>query len=212
LLSLWVTNRNPGEGAMITEREICLVRHIARKLAIGGRANSAYDDLVGMGFIGLVEASHRFDPSRGLAFSTLASIQIRGRMIDLLRKQRRWYGRADWSAGSRPPQGFVENDGVALNRTCKIADAAMPVYEPTPSLESLIAEKEIFDHVVAAIDELPGYEARVIRARYLEGLSTKDIAAELGRSVRSINTIARRGVERLRKRLLMLRRELSMAS
>ncbi len=44
------------------------------------------DELVSAGNLGLVQALNRFDPGRGLRFSTLAWIRIRGAMRDEVRR------------------------------------------------------------------------------------------------------------------------------
>lgn len=45
------------------------------------------EELEQMGMIGLIEASRRFDPSRGIAFEAYARTRIRGAVIDGLRMQ-----------------------------------------------------------------------------------------------------------------------------
>lgn len=45
------------------------------------------EDLVSMGFIGLMDAADKFDPSRGVKFETYAEYRIRGSIFDELRKQ-----------------------------------------------------------------------------------------------------------------------------
>lgn len=44
-----------------------------------------FDDLVSYGTIGLIDALERFDPDRGVKFSTYANYRIRGAVIDQLR-------------------------------------------------------------------------------------------------------------------------------
>jgi RNA polymerase sigma factor for flagellar operon FliA len=51
------------------------------------------DDLVGAGMVGLVEAAHRFDPSRGVQFRTFAYYRVKGAMVDFLR-QNDWLGKS----------------------------------------------------------------------------------------------------------------------
>src|SRR5580658_7172248 len=46
-----------------------------------------YDDLVGAGTIGLIQAVDRFQPARGLQFGTYARHRIRGAMLDYLREE-----------------------------------------------------------------------------------------------------------------------------
>jgi RNA polymerase primary sigma factor len=45
-----------------------------------------YDDLVQEGILGLMQAVERFDPSRGVKFSTYAGWWIRGALIDAVRQ------------------------------------------------------------------------------------------------------------------------------
>ncbi|MCS4517103.1 hypothetical protein JTS98_19885 [Clostridium botulinum] len=45
-----------------------------------------YEDLVSYGMIGLMDALNKFDESKGMKFSTYASIRIKGSMIDELRR------------------------------------------------------------------------------------------------------------------------------
>jgi RNA polymerase sigma factor for flagellar operon FliA len=63
---------------------------LVRKIAwhVHGRVSSAIDieDLVQIGMVALVEASNHYE-NRGHAFSTYASVRIRGAMIDHLRRQ-----------------------------------------------------------------------------------------------------------------------------
>lgn len=88
----------PGESPMTYQRQPAkigpetLVRGhmpLVRKIAwhIHGRVSSAIDveDLVQIGMLALVEAANGFE-DRGHAFSTYASVRVRGAMIDHLRR------------------------------------------------------------------------------------------------------------------------------
>jgi len=61
------------------------VRLLAAQLHRRCPSQVLLEDLVSAGFIGLVEASKRFDPARNLKFKTLAEHRIRGAMLDYLR-------------------------------------------------------------------------------------------------------------------------------
>ncbi len=63
------------------------VRWIASRLAHGLPQSVDIDDLVSVGFIGLMDAADKFNPSENVKFSTYAEFRIRGSMIDELRKQ-----------------------------------------------------------------------------------------------------------------------------
>jgi RNA polymerase sigma factor for flagellar operon FliA len=48
--------------------------------------NVEYDDLVGYGTFGLIDAVDKFDYSKGVKFETYASLRIRGAILDQIRK------------------------------------------------------------------------------------------------------------------------------
>jgi len=70
----------------IVGKYIPLVKYIASRVIIGKSKYVEYDDLVGYGMLGLMDAIHKFDNSRGMQFSTYASFRIKGAMIDEIRK------------------------------------------------------------------------------------------------------------------------------
>lgn len=67
-------------------RYLPLIRKLASKLSLGLPPALDEEDLVGSGIIGLLEALERFEPSRGVQFSTYATWRIKGAMIDEIRK------------------------------------------------------------------------------------------------------------------------------
>ncbi|MDR2808080.1 MAG: RNA polymerase sigma factor WhiG [Spirochaetaceae bacterium] len=62
-----------------------LVKYVAGKVAIGMPPNVEFDDLVGFGTFGLLDAIDKFDPSKGVKFKTYAVTRIRGAIFDELR-------------------------------------------------------------------------------------------------------------------------------
>ena len=72
----------------IVEQYIPLVKYIASRIMVGRTTYIEYEDLVSYGLIGLMDAISKFDPSRGIKFSSYASIRIKGEMIDQIRKAR----------------------------------------------------------------------------------------------------------------------------
>jgi RNA polymerase sigma factor for flagellar operon FliA len=65
---------------------IPFVEALARRMASTMPHSIDLSDLVQDGVIGLIDAAHRFDDSRGIKFETFAERRIRGAMIDALRK------------------------------------------------------------------------------------------------------------------------------
>lgn len=70
----------------IVEKYIPLVKYIASRVILGKSKYVEYDDLVGYGMVGLMDAMNKFDESKGMKFSTYASIRIKGAMIDEIRR------------------------------------------------------------------------------------------------------------------------------
>ncbi|MDR1466739.1 MAG: RNA polymerase sigma factor WhiG [Treponema sp.] len=62
-----------------------LVKYVAGKIAIAMPHNIEFDDLVGFGQFGLLDAIDKFDPNKGVKFKTYAVLRIRGAIIDELR-------------------------------------------------------------------------------------------------------------------------------
>lgn len=81
-----------GLDALVT-RHAPLVKRIAYHLMGRLPPNVQVDDLIQAGMIGLLEASHNYDPAQGASFETYAGIRIRGAMLDEIR-------RSDWTPRS----------------------------------------------------------------------------------------------------------------
>ena len=80
----------------LVQQNLSLVQSVARKLKSQITARIEFDDLIGYGSKGLIEAAERFDPKHGVAFTTFAYYRIRGAMLDGLRTMG-WYSRADYA-------------------------------------------------------------------------------------------------------------------
>lgn len=83
----------PTMAENLIEEHSGLVTRIAYHLAARLPASVVVDDLIQVGMIGLLDASQHYDPSQGAAFTTYATIRIRGAMLDELRRN-------DWAPKS----------------------------------------------------------------------------------------------------------------
>lgn len=63
-----------------------LVKIVAGRLGMYLGYTVEYDDLVGYGIFGLIDAIDKFELSKGVKFETYASLRIRGAIIDQIRK------------------------------------------------------------------------------------------------------------------------------
>jgi RNA polymerase sigma factor for flagellar operon FliA len=103
-------------------------------------------DLVAYGEVGLVEAAERYDPRRGVAFSTFAHYRIKGAIYDGLREMGyftrqggarvRWVANAsdvvqsalDDSSGGDAPAGSSSSVDDEIADAQSLIDALIPVY------------------------------------------------------------------------------------
>lgn len=88
----WIAYRTNGDARSLDAlvvHYLPLVRAIARRAKSMLPPEADLDDLVGDGTFGLIEAIRRYDPATGHAFSTYATLRIRGAILDGLRA-------ADW--------------------------------------------------------------------------------------------------------------------
>lgn len=83
----------PAASAPLTRRErdaliesnLVLVNHVLYQIASHFPRHADRDELIQAATLGLVEAAHRFDPSRGVPFERWAVVRIRGAILDSVR-------------------------------------------------------------------------------------------------------------------------------
>src|SRR5829696_4471444 len=91
------------------EAGLPFVAALARRMAATMPHSIDLSDLVQDGVIGLIDAAHRFDDTRGIKFETFAERRIRGAMIDALRKDA-------WPRGVRRQRRELEAAREELRR------------------------------------------------------------------------------------------------
>lgn len=177
----------------ITVREIGMVHRMVQRITAGWGPSPWREDLLGSGMLGLVEAADRFDPDRGAPFMAVASINARGRMLDMLRRERKG-GR---NVGERCRADTPGGEQILVARD----PAAAPPPSRVSSLESTLTRRELIRALHAAINALPSRERTALRGRVIEGRTSDDLAAELGVSRRGVNLMCARARRRIRERL-----------
>ena len=184
----------PSERDRLIAEHLSLVQAIAGKLKRSLGKSIDFDDLVGYGHKGLIEAAERFDSKQGVTFTTFAYYRIRGAMLDGMRTMG-WYSRADYAryrAEERAQeylQNTAEREGAA-----KEAGA-----DPNPDkAETLASIAEILSSVATvhitsieaaskvADDRLPAPDA---------GLETGQLGVRVREAVASLPEKERRLME-----------------
>ena len=120
------------------ESAIELVDVIAKKISRDIGASIDLDELKSYGRQGLLEASRRFDPSRGVPFRGYASFRVRGAILDGVRQNSRLPRRAHERLRALDAAGLV-SEGAAEDAFAAAAPGSTPAD----------AERALADHLAA---------------------------------------------------------------
>jgi len=210
------------EREAILERYEGLVAQIVSNLQRSwSLPRSQTEDMKHNGYIGLLEAYERFDPSQGSSFSTFAYYRIKGSIVDglrsagLLRRRKELRRRLSQACdlvseehrtaiptGSDPNASLKHVDTMVRNMGTVwliVQDAVSRAAEdsdrqlPTRRLLKEELRQQIHD-AVAQLDEV---ERAVIQGHYLEERSLADIATEHGYSRSWMSRVHARALEQL---------------
>lgn len=170
------------EREVSPEQLVCAHELLARKIAgtfykpyVGGLE---FDDVLSYAKIGLVSAANRFDPSRGLKFSTFASPRIVGAILDGFRQEYRRTVRHD----EAPPTFEIFEEaafGVEVD------------FDQNGKIEKLL------EGVAKVLD---ARERRAVVDK-LAGVLVRETATALGVTKSYVWQLEKRAVERLRRYL-----------
>ena len=115
-----------------------LVKLVAGRLSMYLGYNVEYDDLVGYGIFGLIDAIDKFDYSKNVKFESYASLRIRGAILDQIRKM-------DWLPRS-------------IRQKQKKIDAAMSKIETEKG--HVATDEEIAEELEITVDELNSWQGQ----------------------------------------------------
>jgi RNA polymerase sigma factor for flagellar operon FliA len=136
-----------------------LVKLVAGRLSMYLGYNVEYDDLVGYGTFGLIDAIDKFDCSKGVKFETYASLRIRGAILDQIRKM-------DWIPRSiRQKQRKIDlayqNLEIKNGRTANDEEIALELEISIDELETWQSQTKVTN--IISLDEFmeQGAESKV---------------------------------------------------
>ena len=86
LWELYKKSSDPELREKIIVEYAPLVKLVAGRMSMYLGFNVEYDDLVGYGVFGLIDAIDKFDYGKSVKFETYASLRIRGSILDQIRK------------------------------------------------------------------------------------------------------------------------------
>src|SRR5574344_2113881 len=122
---LWLENKKTKSPALrdkFIRQYMPLVKYVAGKISIGMPSSVEFDDLVGFGQFGLLDAINKFDSEKNVKFKTYAVTRIRGAIFDELR-QLDWIPRSIRQKAREIEDTIVELD-AKLGRTVSDAEIA----------------------------------------------------------------------------------------
>lgn len=194
----------------LINESLSYVEQIARKIAKNlPEGIIELEDLISYGKIGLVEAAQRFDPQKGVKFTTYAYYRIKGAIYDGLR-QMGWFSRTQYhnlrfEEGANQLLSSIQDSKLGLikqgiedevNEIKDIISSLASIYiisldsiegvdiKDSTSLNphELYEKKEVCNQLKEAIEKLPQQEKEVIKHYYYEGLTLEEIGKRLGLS------------------------------
>ena len=213
---------------LIVEQNIGLVKNLAMKYASGYYEP---EDLMQVGFVGLVKAIDRFDTAFDVMFSTYAvsmilgeikrflrddgkikiSRQLKTEMKNLKSIQQEYYNRT----GKSPKLSYLAGEmGISVERVMEILEAIDSMSNIESLDNELIPEGMHGGHYVdeeqknveiidlkSAIKDLAERERQIIVLRYFKDMTQQQIAKVLGISQVQVSRIEKKVLERMRDRM-----------
>lgn len=198
------------------------VRKLAREIHHKLPRQASYDDLVGFGEVGLVEAARKFDAGAGVAFTTFAYYRVRGAIFDGVRKMT-WLppaARRDVNAQSGADQ-VAEEAALAPDADVDPAAAAEAFNEAVERLGAVfllsglsddehapevvdhtepgqaIEQRELKENLARAVESLPADQKTLLRQLYFEQVSMTDLAARMKVNKSTISRQHNKAIEAL---------------
>ena len=141
------------------------------------------NDLISYGMEGLQQANNKFDPTRGIQFTTYAEHRIIGAMLDGIRNQ--------WSA-------------VNCRRGGEVFFSELTNDEPDPRSDDPDTDI-LIDEIFQIVETLPKFEAEVIKSVFFDGLTQRATAKALLCSPAWVSVVKIRAIDRIKLRLKQMR-------
>ena len=182
------------------EDYIPLVKKIASSIykRLPDYAEVEFEDIVGVGYVGLMEAKHHFDEGKKASFGTYASIIIRGRILDYLRSlDVRTKEEKEEDVNRRKTLSIEEflNESIQEDR---LSFLGVDDY----NLLDRIEKEELITLVAEAIDSTLNDSERLgLSLFFKEGLKQKEIADIMKLTPARITQIKKTALKKIREYL-----------
>lgn len=155
-----VVEKSRAARNRLIEEYTWLVKLIARNIIRRLPASFEFDDLVGEGTLGLIDAAEKFSPERNVPFRAYAAVRIRGQMMESCRR-RHWKNSTHLPITGDVLQMESEDHGAGeIMRRIHHAERARIVNQ--------------------AVDALPDREQKVVDIYFRQERQLAGIGAEFG--------------------------------
>lgn len=214
-----------AEREFVREHEP-LVRKLAGRVRAQLELTTDLDDLMAYGYRGLLEARARFDPSRGVQFTSFAHYRIRGAILDGVRQMAYLPRRAHESRRAAEALDRAAEE-VALERAASPEDRAeigaalaaiddilgktcaafvISVVGQSSDDAPVAVDEEVIRaedraRVAAALHLLDERERKLIEGHYFADRTLEEVGAEMGISKSWASRLHSRALSRLRRAL-----------
>jgi RNA polymerase sigma factor for flagellar operon FliA len=236
-----VAERNPenpsaaqtafGDRDELVERYRPYVYSIAKQVSNSFPVRIDFEELVGYGMVGLLEAADRYDPRRKVSFVTFSYYRIKGAIFDGLRQMGiltrtpndAWVRResalndlvqtAADDETENPPMKVEDEIGAVE----KFVDSLIPAYLLSLSEENApdvadsrelpnvsVEFSETVKIVRETVGELPEKEREIIESLYFRHVTTTELAKKMGVNKSWVSRLHAKAINRLKQRLAII--------
>lgn len=151
-------------------------------------------DMIGMGYIGLLEANRKFNNAKHDKFATYAFHRVRGNILD----------------ETNSLLGTIKRKRHGIT-VVNMSDELLE--ENTAEENSIVNDiykKELLAYIDYAIDRfLTEREKEAINLRFKKGLNFKESSKEMGISIARVQTLCKNALNKLKKRTDNVRKKIS---
>ncbi|MEZ5307612.1 MAG: sigma-70 family RNA polymerase sigma factor [Pyrinomonadaceae bacterium] len=226
------TQKHAIQQGMVDREELVekyryFVYSIVKKIRAPLHQFVEFEELVNYGMVGLLEAADRFDPTRGISFTTFSYYRIRGAIFDGLRSmgvlmrspKGKWVQResnlndlvqtsADDSQGSSNLNDEISEVGTMIDRIIpayllSLSDENTPEIADLRELPSETTElKGLLTLVTNELKKLDERERVLLESLYFKGITTTDLAKEMGVTKSWVSRLHSKAIEKLRASLV----------
>ena len=214
----------------LVEKYRYYVYSIVKKVRATTPGNVDFEELVSYGMIGLMEAADRYDPRRGIAFTTFSYYRIRGAIFDGLREmgilmrspQGKWVQREAnindlVQAASDDTEGGNQTVNDEIKQVGTLVDKILPAYllslsdESTPEVvdknelpSDIVEMDDLLKLVRSEVNALSDKERILLEKLYFKQTTTTQLAKEMGVSKSWVSRLHSKAVVQLRVNLVKI--------